>query len=212
VPVSPGGTVDRKDHRASLEDCSMGQLLADRQVRTLAGLYAHALAIEREAADRYREFEAYFADRNAAVLAGLCRNLATLHRARHGRYLEASSGLTLPTVEASQYRWIEGASPSAASRDFVYRTAASRNLLEIALAEENGAAHFYDEVADGSTDKTACSLAWEMADKARDNVRRIANALENIPAPGMDWEEFLAAGGGPCLALGAERRTRRSIN
>jgi hypothetical protein len=190
----------------------MGQLIADHPVRSLADLYAHALAIEHEAADRYREFEAYFADRNAAVPAGLCRNLATLHRARSRKYLDASGGLALPDIDVSRFRWIEGAFPSAASRDFVYRTAAARNLLEIALAEENDAARFYDQVADGSTDESMCSLAWEMADKARDNVRRIANAIENIPVPGMDWEELLAAGGGPCLALGAERRTRRGIN
>ena len=39
-------------------------------------------------------------------------------------------------------------------------------------------------------------------------VQAIADELAR-PQAGVDWEEDLARGGGPCLALGAERRTAR---
>src|SRR5688500_1510162 len=49
--------------------------------------YAHALAIEREAMERYGEFEAWFGDRGEVVLAGLCANFAQME-ASHLRELE----------------------------------------------------------------------------------------------------------------------------
>ena len=47
-----------------------------RAIASVEEFYAHALAIEREAMERYDEFGAWFAARDEDVLAGLCWNLA----------------------------------------------------------------------------------------------------------------------------------------
>ncbi|HYC35597.1 MAG TPA: hypothetical protein VEC19_04190 [Usitatibacter sp.] len=47
-------------------------------IRTLEEFHAHAIAIEREAAERYDEFASYFRDKGEAVLSGLCANLARM--------------------------------------------------------------------------------------------------------------------------------------
>ena len=43
-------------------------------IDSIERFYAHAIALEREAAERYAEFAVHFADRGEEVLAGLCGN------------------------------------------------------------------------------------------------------------------------------------------
>ena len=45
-------------------------------IASVQEFYAHALAIEREAAKCYREFQEHFTGRGEEVLAGLCGKLA----------------------------------------------------------------------------------------------------------------------------------------
>ena len=49
-----------------------------KAIKGVEEFYAHAIAIEREAMERYAEFEAWFRDRGEEVLAGLCANLARM--------------------------------------------------------------------------------------------------------------------------------------
>ena len=63
-------------------------------IETIEEFYANALAIEREAAERYDEFTRYFEDHDEDALAGLCRNLADMER-RHFEEL-ATSSLAMP--------------------------------------------------------------------------------------------------------------------
>src|SRR5438128_294216 len=60
---------------------TMGRML--RPVRTVEEFYAHALAIEREARDRYAELAAWFTGRGEEMLAGLCTTLAEAEGAHY---------------------------------------------------------------------------------------------------------------------------------
>ncbi len=57
-------------------------------IETLEEFLAHAIAIEHEAVQRYREFETHFASRGEEVLGGLCRNLATLEGEHLQRFFD----------------------------------------------------------------------------------------------------------------------------
>jgi rubrerythrin len=180
-----------------------------RVIRSLEEFYAHALAIEREASERYREFETYFADRGEEVLAGLCRNLAALELRHYEELLEKSRNLTLPAIAAGEYQWLEKASPESAARELFYRATNPRQVLEIALEAERNARRFFHDVEAGATDEAVRSLAAEMAADEDEHVRWVSQAIQYLPAEGLDWDKLLALGGGPGLALGAERRLRR---
>src|SRR5512143_1729542 len=103
-------------------------------IATVEEFYAHALAIEHEAAERYEEFAAHFAQSGDAVLEGLCRNLGHSEREHFQELSRGCRHLALPAIQGNGYRWLDGASPEAPARELMYRIASPRQLLEIALA------------------------------------------------------------------------------
>ena len=186
-------------------------------IATIEEFYAHALAIEREAAERYTEFEAYFADRGEEVLAGLCRNLAVLEGNHFAELQEAARGLTLPEIPAGGYRWLEAGSPEAAAREFFYRASSERALLEIALQAEQKAERFFDWVAHNAPTEAVRGLARAMAAEEAEHVRWVRNALEYMPSKQINWEKMIARSMGPGLFLGfapgaAKRARKRNRN
>ena len=171
-------------------------------IATIEEFYAHALAIEREAAERYTEFEAYFTDHGQDVLAGLCRNLATLELGHFNALQQACRGLVLPAIPADGYRWLEAGSPEAAAREFFYRVASERQLLEVALHAEQKAKRFFEWVADNAPSEPVRELAREMAREEDEHVRWVRDALEYLPSKGIDWEKIIARSAGPGVFLG----------
>jgi rubrerythrin len=172
--------------------------------------YAHALAIEGEAAKCYRNFQAHFADRGEEVLAGLCGNLAHFEQDHYELLLGRAKGLALPELPPERYRWLESGPPENADCDLVFRVATPRQLLEIALKAERNARRFFEWVAGTTADEAIHALAEEMALEESEHVQWVTRALEYVRADGIDWEQLLASGAGPGLALGAERRLRKS--
>jgi rubrerythrin len=172
--------------------------------------YAHALAIEREAAKCYRRFQEHFADRGEEVLAGLCGNLAHFEEDHHRLLVERAGKLKLPELPPERYRWLESGSPEAADCEVVFRLATPRELFEIALKAERGAKRFFEWVAGTTANGEIHALAEEMASEEAEHVQWVTRAMEYVRADGIDWESLLAAGGGPGLALGGERRLRKA--
>ena len=80
-------------------------------IRTIEEFYANALAIEREAAQRYEEFAAHFEDHGEDTLAGLCGHLADMERKHFEELATTSLAMNLPRIPEGRYRWLDGASP-----------------------------------------------------------------------------------------------------
>jgi len=152
-----------------------------RPVRTIEEFYAHALAIEREACERYTELHAWFRERGEEVLAGLCRNLSEAEGAHFAELEAACRKLELPVIDAADYQWIEGESPEAPRREVLRRVAKPRQLLLIALAAERGAAAFFEWVAATSPDPRVRALAHELAAEEEHHVSWVRDALEYHP-------------------------------
>jgi rubrerythrin len=178
-------------------------------IGTVEEFYAHALAIEGEAASCYRRFQEHFADHGEEVLAGLCGNLARFEEEHHKLLVERAGKLKLPELPPERYRWLESGSPEAADCEVVFRLATPRELLEIALKAERNAKRFFEWVAGTTAHGEIHALAEEMAREEAEHVQWVTRALEYVRADGVDWDSLLAAGGGPGLALGGERRLRK---
>jgi rubrerythrin len=154
----------------------MGRMM--RPVRTVEVFYAHALAIEREARDRYAELTTWFTERGEEMLAGLCATLAEAEGAHYRELQRRSRGHELPAIEPSDYQWREVDSPEAPRRELLQRARRPREVLLVALEAERKAAAFFEWVASTSPDAGVRDLGHEMAAEEELHVRWVRDALE----------------------------------
>ena len=154
-----------------------------RPIATIEEFYAHALAIEREAVARYREFEAWYADRGEDALARLCASLALVEGQHEAALARGCAALVLPDLEPGAHRWLDEGSPEAPAREFFYRVVTPRQLLEIALRAEMDARDFFEWAAQGEALPEVREAAVEMALEESLHVEWVLAALARYPAP-----------------------------
>jgi rubrerythrin len=159
--------------------------------------YAHALAIEREAAERYLEFAKHFESRGEEVVAGLCANLARMEQEHFEELAQACSHLKLPALDRGGYCWFESEAPETPARELMYRVASTRQLLQIALEAERRAHEFFVEVARGTHTKGLRELASLFAAEEKEHIRLVRKAIEYNTSGNADWETLLEQGFGP---------------
>jgi rubrerythrin len=152
-----------------------------RLIETPAELYAHAIAIEREAAERYCELAERMADEGREDLARLFDLLAR-EEAEHLEALERrTSGIALPEIGADPYKWLDAGAPETAARELIYRLMTPRQALAIALRAEQRAQAFFEHVYWTSFDTALRSLAGEMAAEEREHAALIGRMLSDTP-------------------------------
>jgi rubrerythrin len=154
-----------------------------KSIATVEEFYAHALAIEREAATRYAEYSQWFRDRNPEV-AQLCRRLEALERDHFQELATACSTLELPEIPANEYRWLQRESPEVRPREIVYGVASTAQLMEIALGAELAAQAFFIWVARTAPLRSVRELASVMAAEEGEHVHWVREALKTTPASG----------------------------
>jgi rubrerythrin len=152
-----------------------------RPLQTVEEFYAHALAIEGEAAARYGEFATWFSERGEEVIAGLCRNLAQMENEHFLELAQACSHLQLPAIGDGAHCWPSSGSPEAAAREMFYRVARPRHLLEVALHAESTAFAYFQWAARTTPDETVRSLARAMAAEEQQHIDWVRHALEYQP-------------------------------
>jgi len=160
-----------------------------KPIRTAPELYACAVCIEREAAERYREFAERMADRGNDDVAEIFARLAVIEGEHLEALLEKSRGMALPPVAPEAYRWIEAGAPNDAARELVLGLMTSRQALTIALGAELRAEAFFEQVFMTTEDAGLRALAREMAGEELEHVVAIEKLLEGLRAPPLDWQE-----------------------
>lgn len=150
-------------------------------VRTAHELYAHAIAMEREAAERYGEFAQRMADLGNDGIAAVFAKLGAME-AEHLRTLEnRTQGVSIPDVKPDQYRWLDAGPPETAARELIYRLMTPRRALAIALDAEMRAKAFFEHVYRTARDPALRALAQEMAMEEKEHVAMVALQLERTP-------------------------------
>jgi rubrerythrin len=154
-----------------------------RTLQSPAELYAHAIAIEREAAARYSELAERMDDEGREELARVFAELAGME-AEHLETLERrSDGLALPAIAAGEYQWLHDGAPETAAHELVFRLMTPRQALAIALAAEQRAQAFFEEICWSAADPALRALAREMAAEERGHAEIVARLLEGAPPP-----------------------------
>lgn len=156
-------------------------------IRSAPELYAHAIAIEREAAERYAELAERMDDLGNRAVAEVFDRLARIE-SEHLEALERrTDGVALPRLETDEYRWLDAAAPETAARELVYRLMTPRNALSIALAAEKRAEAFFERILMTADDPALRGLAREMAADECEHIGMIEQLLERTPDPLADW-------------------------
>ena len=158
-----------------------------KPIRTAAELYAHAIAIEREAAERYSEFAQRMDDLGNEAVASVFATLARLE-AEHLEVLERrTDGVALPVLQTHEYRWLDAATPETAARELIFRLMGPRNALAIALGAERRAQAFFEHVLMTAEDPALRGLAREMAADECEHAAMIEQMLARTPEALADW-------------------------
>src|SRR5687767_309132 len=113
-----------------------------KTIRTAAELHAHAIAIEREAAERYEDFAERMHDLGNTAVAEVFDLLACTELEHLTALERRTEGVDIPTLQTQQYRWLDSAAPETMARELVFRLMTPRNALAIALGAEKRAQAF----------------------------------------------------------------------
>lgn len=160
-----------------------------RRVGSVSALYAHAMAIEREAVARYREFAAHMAEHGNDTVAELFSNLARFGIEHAYHLAKKNAGMALPKLAAGEYSWLDQEAPVPEAHAFVLRMLTPRMALEIALRAEQRAKAFFDKVIDESTDASIREVALEMARGEQAHIAWVTEALARVPKAYQPTEE-----------------------
>src|SRR6185295_6368587 len=148
-----------------------------------AELYAHAIAIEREAAERYGEFAARMQDEGREALAEVFGMLATAEAQHLETLLARTDGIALPAIDEGRYKWLDAGAPETPARELIFRLMTPRHALAIALHAEQRAQAFFEHVFWTASDPALRALAKEMAAEEREHVELVAKMLGETPEP-----------------------------
>ncbi len=155
-------------------------------IESPAELYAHAIAIEREAAERYGELAERMEDEGRDELAQVFGLLARVEAEHLETLLARSDGICLPEVEQGRYKWLDVGAPETPAHELIYRLMTPHHALAIALHAEQRAEAFFDHVFWTASDPALRALAKEMAAEEREHVVLIGKMLGDTPQPALD--------------------------
>jgi len=153
--------------------------------QTLIELYAHSLAIEREAFKRFVELERYM---RACGLDSIADEFEKIGREEQEQYEALALGTmdaNLPQIAEWEYAW-HYLGPRA---EKVRAPRNAREALQIAIATERRAQNFYIDVAEHANDDAVCAFAAEMAVDEQRHVQRLEQLLAREPATAKPTED-----------------------
>jgi len=151
-----------------------------------AGLYAHAIAIEREAAARYNELGDAMAERGYHAVAVLFYLLSSFEARHLGELTAKMAGLVLPDLSAD-YTWREGEAPETLSFNACIGKMTPERALLMALDAEKRAKAFFEHAARITADPPTRALAREMAAEEAEHIVLVERTLARVQNGGFEY-------------------------
>jgi rubrerythrin len=151
-------------------------------LESAAELYVHAIAIEREAAERYAEFAERMAKQDNYKVAAFFRMLSAFEAKHLDALKRRTAEVELPPL-TSDYSWLDEGPPETAARELIFRLMTQRQALSIALHNEKRARAFFEHAARTATDPAVRALAKEMAAEEAEHISLIERMLDRTLDP-----------------------------
>jgi rubrerythrin len=177
---------------------------APNPIQSVSDLYAHALAVEREAASRYAELAQYMSDHGNEPVAELFRRLSQLETEHAEAIVARTRDLELPALKPWEHSWFDAGPPEALSHDLLFRLMTPHDALKLALEAEQRARDYFERIFSAAQEVEVKALAAAMAQEEAQHIVWVERALAADPDPNPDWDRIFAHAR---LALGPGRGT-----
>jgi rubrerythrin len=150
---------------------------------------AFALAMEREAVDRYTDFADTMETHNNREVAAMFRKMAG-YEAKHAEQIMAEMGWTATTrLPVVTLNWPGFEAPETVSFDDVHYLMRPYHALQLALAAEERAERFFAELARITTSDSVRRAAQEMQAEEAEHAQLVREWLTKVPTPERNWAE-----------------------
>jgi rubrerythrin len=160
---------------------------------TLPEFLAHAIALEREAAERYLELaDMMEAHRNDEV-SQLFRDMVRYSRLHHDSIVARAGAIALPALRPGEFRWREP--PEAGGDEAFDYTLNAWDALRYARENELRAMEYYSVVGQNASDEEVRRLASEFAAEETEHVEALDDWLARTPRPSAQWKDDPYRGG-----------------
>ena len=154
---------------------------------TLEEFMVQALAMEREAVERYSDFADQMETHNNREVAALFRTMAG-YESKHAQEIMDQMGWKEPPLQALQgVRWAGFDAPEAPPIDAVHYLMQPWHALQLALAAEQRAEAFFGELARAATSDSVRKAALAMQAEEREHVELVRAWIAKVPEPDKDW-------------------------
>lgn len=155
--------------------------------RTLDEFMVYALAIERDAVERYTVFADAMETHNNREVAEMFRTMAG-YEAKHAEQIKAQMGWTKdPEMPAGGLNWPGYESPEAAPIDEVHYLMRPWHALQLALAAEQRAEAFFRELARVAKVDSVREAALELQAEEAEHVELVQAWMAKVPKPDKNW-------------------------
>jgi len=152
---------------------------------TLPEFLAHAIALERESAERYLELADMMETYRNDDVSRLFRDMVHYSRLHHDSIVERAGSMQLPQLRSWQYRWSH---PPEMGGDEAFDQALDAwSALQYARENEVRAMQYYAGVGQQATDAEVRRLATEFAAEETEHVEALDHWIARTPRPGTPW-------------------------
>ena len=156
---------------------------AKQRPGTVERFYTRALAIERAAAERYREFARQMANWGNVRTAELFLRLAHFETQHAEQLAERMAGMKFASPSRGRLSRGEAIASEVPTYEFLYRRVLPHHALLMALAAERRAKQFFERERTASDDPGIRKLAAEFAREEGDHIAWLEEALASEPQP-----------------------------
>lgn len=147
-------------------------------IDSIAEFYAHAIAIETEAAARYRDLAAQMKGFGNQDTAKLFDRLAGFEEKHAAELKKRSAGMKLPKLAAGAWEWLDNGPTEVPRYEFLFRRVYTHHVLLLALQAERRAKEFFERIRSSSADPGIKKLAADFAREEAEHMAWIEQQLE----------------------------------
>ncbi len=156
--------------------------------QNLEEFMALALAMEREAVERYTEFADTMDTHNNREVAAMFRTMAGYEN-KHAQQIMAEMGWKEAPPLRATLTWPDFEAPETVAIDEVHYLMQPWHALQLALAAEQRAERFFAELARVATDDSVRRAALELQAEEAEHVALVKQWLDKVPQPDRNWAE-----------------------
>lgn len=156
---------------------------------SMAELLVHALIVEMEAVQSYKDLAVQMEQCGNNKVAELFQKMAALEAEHAEKIREKAGDIELPVLAPWEYRWPGVESPESIDLAGIHYLMTPHQALTLALENELNAKEFFEGAAQGATDSRVRELAAEFAEDEQQHVAWMKDWLANYAEPDADWDD-----------------------